>query len=201
MRSDILARYAVSAGDLITRFEAITSEHHLSPVSDLLPVKSARIVDIGAGTGRDAAWLTGKGHHVTAVEPVDELRKAGMQLHPEEAISWINDCLPELVTLRRQQPFDLVLLSAVWHHLQNSERQAALRNLKNIAVQGGLLIISLRHGGKEHEGFVFPVSTDETIAMAERESFELLRQRQTGPMQERSRAAGVHWTWLVFRSV
>lgn len=201
MISDILTRYAASADNLIARFEAIPSEQHLSPVIDLLPARASRIADIGAGTGRDAAWLTKKGHQVAAVEPVDELREAGMQLHPEESISWINDCLPDLVALRRLQPFDLVLLSAVWHHLQNSERQAALRQLRTIVAKGGLLIISLRHGGKEHEGFVFPVSTDETIAMAERESFELLRQRQTGPMQERSRAAGVQWTWLVFRSM
>ncbi len=32
---------------------------------------------IDAGAGRDADWFAGRGHRVTAVEPVETLRMAG----------------------------------------------------------------------------------------------------------------------------
>ena len=78
------------------RFEAISPDDLYKPIADLLPIQSSRLLDLGAGTGRDAAWLAEKGHQVLAVEPVDELRQAGMGLHRSPKIEWISDRLPAL---------------------------------------------------------------------------------------------------------
>ena len=74
---DVIQGYAAASVEMIPRFEAISSAQLYMPVADLLPASPSRIVDIGAGTGRDAAWLAGMGHDVTAVEPVDALRRGG----------------------------------------------------------------------------------------------------------------------------
>lgn len=78
MSDDVLAGYSASHRELISRFESVACDRLYQHVIDLFPVRSSRIADIGAGTGRDAAWLADKGHFVVAVEPVDELREAGM---------------------------------------------------------------------------------------------------------------------------
>src|SRR3712207_2081237 len=115
---DILDGYAAEAADLIPRFEALATDEVLAPVADLLPTRPSSILDVGAGTGRDAAWLAKRGHHVTAVEPVDALRHAGMALHPSKRIEWVNDRLPSLNSLRpRADRFNLILAVGVWQHL------------------------------------------------------------------------------------
>src|SRR3954464_8881282 len=93
----ILEGYAASATpELIARYDAIPVGDIYAPVLDLFPIRPSRIADIGAGTGRDSAWLAGLGHSLLAVEPVDELRRAGLALHDSPAIDWLNDTLPVL---------------------------------------------------------------------------------------------------------
>lgn len=78
---------------------------------------------IGAGTGRDAAALAARGYATTAVEPVREMREVARRLHPDPAITWLDDSLPS--PSRLAGPFDLILLSAVWMHLAETERPGA----------------------------------------------------------------------------
>src|SRR4051812_45736794 len=84
----ILSGYEESSAGLIDRFEAIDPAALYASVAEAFPDAPRRILDIGAGTGRDAAWLAAQGHQVLAVEPVDALRRAGQRLHPEPAIRW-----------------------------------------------------------------------------------------------------------------
>jgi protein-L-isoaspartate O-methyltransferase len=50
-----------------------------------------RILDIGSGSGRDAAYFAKQGHEVTAVEPVREMRLTAEKLHGKQRIRWIDD--------------------------------------------------------------------------------------------------------------
>ncbi|BBE11144.1 hypothetical protein HH1059_20120 [Halorhodospira halochloris] len=52
------------------------------------------MLDIGAGSGRDAAWLAEQGHDVVAVEPAAELRQEAQRRHPDEWISWLGNMVP-----------------------------------------------------------------------------------------------------------
>src|SRR5262249_62188734 len=79
--------------------------------------------DIGAGTGRDAAWLAAKGHEVVAIEPSNAMRRHGQQLHQRDHIRWVDDRLPSLATtLRLGLAADIILLSGVWQHLPPADR-------------------------------------------------------------------------------
>ncbi|WP_204324597.1 class I SAM-dependent methyltransferase, partial [Stenotrophomonas maltophilia] len=62
----------------------------------LVPAAPVRAIDIGAGTGRDAAALAARGHRVLAVEPTAELLAEARRLHPSALIEWLDDGLPEL---------------------------------------------------------------------------------------------------------
>ena len=66
--------YAEEAPELLKRYEYISFADAHAPVLQMIPPAPGRILDIGAGTGRDAAGLVALGHSVVAVEPTKELR-------------------------------------------------------------------------------------------------------------------------------
>ena len=51
-----LRLYAANSASLAERYETIEPARLFAPVLDLLPPPPARLADIGAGSGRDAAW-------------------------------------------------------------------------------------------------------------------------------------------------
>ncbi|MFV1920862.1 class I SAM-dependent methyltransferase [Sphingomonas sp. MJ1 (PH-R8)] len=199
--TDVLTGYAEASAELIARFEAISTRDLLAPVADLLPVSPARIADIGAGTGRDAAWFASQGHHVLAVEPVEELRAAGMALHGDRRIAWLDDRLPDLVAARREPAFDLVTACAVWQHLDEDDRAVGIRHLAGMTADGGLLILSLRHGAGAPSRRVFPVDVERIVAGARENGFDIVRVAEAASLQAGNQAAGVKWTWLALRKV
>jgi protein-L-isoaspartate O-methyltransferase len=138
-KPDILRGYAVDAPELIPRFEAIRIEELLAPGAAMLPGSPSRILEIGAGTGRDAAWPAERGYQVVAVEPVDELREAGMALHFSERIVWIKDQLPALKGLVDASTYDLVLVLAVWQHILPTEHRLAVETLAEKLTSKGRL--------------------------------------------------------------
>ena len=145
--NDILEGYATAATPpLIARLEAFDPDELFALVLDLLPETAVRVADIGAGTGRDAAWFARQGHEVLAVEPVKELREAGMALHQDDKIKWLDDRLPSLAKAQMDGPVGLVTLCGVWQHIDDAARQIAIACLGRMISVGGLLVISLRHG-------------------------------------------------------
>jgi SAM-dependent methyltransferase len=195
---DVFQAYKSAAPRLIARFEEISTDQLYEPVIDLLPAEPSRVVDIGAGTGRDADWLAGRGHSVLAVEPVEDFRKAGVERHASPRITWLEDQLLTLSKAISRGPFDLVTLSAVWHHLDVDARGIAMHSLLRLTAPGGMLIISLRHGPGVPGQPVFDIAPEETIAMAQAEGLALVRHRPADSVQANNNVAGVTWTWLVF---
>ncbi|WP_205691760.1 class I SAM-dependent methyltransferase [Caulobacter sp. 602-2] len=191
----VLAGYEADGRDLVDRFEAIDPAGLYAPVAQFIPAARARIADIGAGTGRDAAWLAGLGHAVVAVEPVAALREAGRALHPE--LAWIDDRLPELSRLRGQR-FDRVLLSGVWQHLDDPARAEAMPVLADLLARNGVLVMSLRHGPGAPSRPVWPVEVEATVALARDAGLRLVHRAEAASVQAGNQAAGVTWTWVCF---
>jgi SAM-dependent methyltransferase len=191
--------YAEKAGDLVKRYEALSFIDKHQAVLHLLPKAPATILDVGAGTGADAAWLASRGHRVVAVEPTKELRVAGMALHPLRSIEWVDDSLPDLSSvLARDQRFDAILLAAVWMHLDESERRTAMPNLASLLAHGGVLLMSLRHGPVPAGRRMFQVSGAESISLAQESGLRPLLETRTESIQGTNREAGVTWTHLAF---
>jgi SAM-dependent methyltransferase len=189
---------AATTPALIAAYDGLAVERIYAPVLDLFPVTPVRVADIGAGTGRDAAWFAGRGHAVVAVEPVRELREAGTRLHGAIAIAWLDDRLPHLSELRKYGRFALVTLCGVWQHLDAGDQQRAAAGLGRIAAEGGLVIMSLRHGPGVAGRPVYPISPDATIAACGRAGFALVRRLETDSIQAENQANNVRWTWLAF---
>lgn len=195
----VMEGYASDAASLISRFESLSSADVLAPVLDLLPARASRILEIGAGTGRDAAWLTDRGHQVVAAEPVQALRQAGMAIHAAQNITWIDDRLPELESLqRRGEAYDLILLVAVWQHLKPEQQRPAFSALAAMIAPSGRLIMSLRHGPGSPTRPCYPARQHEIMDGAEAAGLSLVASRPAASVQQGNREAGISWTWLCF---
>ncbi len=189
--------YAETADVLVKQYESRTFADVHRGILPLLPAAPARALDIGAGTGRDAAALAALGHTVLAVEPTQEMRAHGQRLHPSPAIEWLDDSLPELVRLRaRGQSFDLVMMTAVWMHLDEAERTRAMTCVAQLVAPGGLMTLSLRHGPVPTGRRMFEVGPAETRALAARHGLATIYEKERPSVFN---ADGVWWDVLAFR--
>jgi 2-polyprenyl-3-methyl-5-hydroxy-6-metoxy-1,4-benzoquinol methylase len=190
--------YAEDAPELLKRYESISFADAHAPFLHLIPPASCRVLDIGAGTGRDAAGFATLGHSVVAVEPTEELRRGATLLHPP-MIEWLDDRLPNLASVRaRGEEFDVVTLSAVWMHLDEAQRRIAMPNVALLARNGGIVFMSLRHGPIPPGRRMFEVSAEETIAPARRSNLYCTLNHEAEPSLRQS---GVTWTRLAFQKV
>lgn len=196
--NSIIDGYTEDAEYLIPSFESINSSELLSHVSEYIP-KSGRLVEIGAGTGRDAAWLASNELKVLAVEPVAKFRCVGKKLHTSSNIDWIDDSLPTLSKVRSLEKFyDAALLVSVWQHIKPDDIYASLENLRSILNQDAKLIMSLRLGPGSLKRKCYATSPQETVRLAEQCGFTLVASYSADSVQKSNQNAGVTWVWLVF---
>jgi SAM-dependent methyltransferase len=193
--------YADEAKELFRLYEAIPAADAHREVLHLIPAAPSYILDIGSGTGRDAAWFAAQGHRVVAVEPTDAMRLPAMARHPSPRIEWLDDSLPDLALLRtRGERFDVVMLTAVWMHLDAQQRQQAMPNLASLVRTGGTVIMQIRHGPVPAGRRMFEISAEETIELARMQDLHPVLNVWTESTQEQNRLAGISWTNLAFVS-
>lgn len=161
--SQSIAFYDAAAEDLADSYEAIPFEQaHPFLLTALRSQPPKNILDVGAGTGRDAAFMASLGHKVTAIEPSDKMRQLARATHADVAVTWTDDTLPALVT---QQPrlgaFNYIVLSAVWMHVHPTDRSKAMERIADLLAPGGVLYVTLRSGPSDPKRAMYEVSLDE----------------------------------------
>jgi len=165
------------------RWQAIDPAALWGPVRPWFPAVPARLLEVGAGSGRDARWFVDLGYDVHCVEP-------NRDLWPDAA-PWQAASLPELNGVTGQ--FDLITLCAVLHLVPSRDWPLSFQRLNVLAAEGGRLILSLRR----------PPIMDlpEIITIAQAAGWRLVHQTRRASVQPGNRAAGVQWDWCVFDRV
>ncbi|MFH8789289.1 hypothetical protein [Streptomyces roseoverticillatus] len=102
-----------------------------------------------------------------------------------------DDRLPRLSAQRLR--FDLILLTAVWMHLDERQRSAAMVRLTGLLAAGGRVILSLRHGPVPAGRRMFPVTAQETVELARRSGLHVIHHARREDPHGRP---GVAWTYL-----
>ena len=189
--------YSKHATRLASQYDDLHFEQVHKSWVPLLSGKEGLALDIGAGSGRDAAALVTHGFEVFAVEPADGLRQQGKTNHPK--INWLDDSLPALkMPEKLGLKFDLILLSAVWMHLKTkADRQRAFRKITDLLKPNGLLVITLRHGPSPDEREMYPVSRQEVEQYARDQALQLaLHDDSASDLLSRQ---DTRWETLVFK--
>ena len=194
---DPVAWYDANAEKVAAQYEAVASEAVHGWLQDLLPQDPGTVLDVGAGSGRDAAWLASMGHEVVAVEPSPSMRTAASSMHPDPGICWMDDRLPALGRVTQSGlSFDLILLSAVWMHVTQTNRPRAFRKLINLLKPGGLLAITLRSGPVEESRGFHPVSAEEVETLARDHGVLVERHTETEDLLGRDE---IRWIQMAVR--
>lgn len=191
----VVSYYDRNAQRLARSYESLIFEIIHQDLLPFLPKLPARVLDVGAGSGRDAGALAARGYDVIAIEPSRELMALGAELHVSPRLTWCADSLPSLNTLSGCAPFDLILCSAVWMHLSRKEQTVAMRRLAFLCADGARICITYRTGMSGEDALVFGVSVNEIIADASANRLQLLKQTVSPDWNART---GVNWVSFVF---
>lgn len=187
--------YSQNADQFIEQYESVDPRTIHRDWSHFIPDTKSLILDVGAGSGRDASWLANMGHEVFAVEPAEKLRQEAQSLHPSQNIHWINDKLPLLERVKNLQfKFDLILLNAVWMHVAQKKRGRVFRKLTNLLKPGGKLVITLRDGPIKDNRVMYPVSSEEVHSFANQFALQVLLETIT---EDQLNRPDVTWTTIV----
>ncbi|MEE1769401.1 class I SAM-dependent methyltransferase [Streptomyces sp. JV185] len=192
-----VAGYAEAADALVVQYEGVTFGEVHRDVLEFVPVEPGRMLDVGAGTGRDAAALAARGHHVVAVEPTSELREHARRLHADSGIDWVDDALPDLTLSGHPGRFDAVFVTAVWMHLDAEERRRAMARIAELLVPGGRFFVNVRHGPVPEGRHMFDVSAAETAELGSAHGLHTVHRAERPDLHGRDT---VRWSCLVLQA-
>lgn len=192
---DAVEYYDQDAQAFARLYDAVTFDSVHPDVGGLLPAAGAAVLDIGAGSGRDARALAARGFRVTAVEPSAAFRKLAQN---SEGVAWVDDRLPDLSSLRAEdQRFAFILCSAVLMLLPRHQLAQSFAALAHLLMAGGILAINLRNPVPgEPAKLVHLHSDDDILTAAEDAGLGLVRQDNASDVLCRQ---GHSWRTFVFR--
>jgi SAM-dependent methyltransferase len=192
-----LSVYSDRVSEFVAQYEALSFESVHSALLNFLPITPGFVLDVGAGSGRDAAWFAERGWDVVAVEPVPEMIARARELHPSPKIQWLQDKLPKLdLTMKQGMSFDVVLVSAVLMHLDVADRARAFRKLSALVKPGGLLVISIRQGDFSDGRTAYGCAIDEIETLARQ---HCLAVKSIATSKDALKRADVSWFTVILQ--
>lgn len=192
--------YAENAKTIAARYEAAVSPGERFFATAFPP--GGRILDVGAGSGRDLACLLQAKYDAYGIEPSEELRQAAIAAHPELTERIGEGALPVLGNAFGGS-FDGILCCAVLMHIPQGELFDTAFELRRLLTPHGRLLVSLPSartdvGADERDdgGRLFKGYTAEYIQLLfERIGFQQIGRWATDDVLGR---AGTAWYTLLF---
>ena len=167
--------YKKYSREMYSKYNSVDFEVVHQDWLNYLPAIGSLILDVGAGSGRDALWLAKKGFDVKAIEPVFEFMEQFKRNNSDTNFEWVIDALPTLDKLKKyKKKVDLILLSAVWMHLNKEQREKSFQTFSQLNKLSGLLVMSLRYGSSPDQRVMLPVSIEEIKNLAEVNNYNIL---------------------------
>jgi SAM-dependent methyltransferase len=153
---------------------------------------SGKVLEIGSGTGKDAANLIRLGYDYVGTDASSGLLKLARKRNP--GASFKNVRVQDLTDHFSENEFDGFWTAATLLHIPHDEINGSLENINNVVRNGGIGFISIKQGEGELEdetGRLFAYHTlDGFRELLARHGFEIL-EKDVQPMSEKT-------TWLKY---
>lgn len=133
--------YSNNASLLSTRYESANVSDLQSKLLNSFKGKH-QILELGCGSGRDAAFMTSHGFHVTGIDGSEEMIHSAIELHPELNGNLIVAAIPEDL-YKIGKTFDGIYSIATLMHLKESQVRLVIKELSNLLNSDGTLFFSV----------------------------------------------------------
>lgn len=192
--------YARNASDLAERYESVESS--IARYFGVAFTARSRVLDVGAGSGRDLAALLRDGFDAFGVEPIDELRAEAIKRHAELQDRLLPGELPAIGKPFGGQ-YDGLLCSAVLMHVPEVDLFDAVFAMRGLLKPHGRLLISLPLArndigadGRDASGRLFsPYTAEHLQLLFERVGFQQIGRWDDDDALGRT---GTRWFTLLF---
>lgn len=141
MTDSTLAYYTTHCKDLVRRYESADVRDLHALLADSFP-PGARLLELGCGSGRDAAFMLTRGFDVIASDAVQEMIDAAAASHPALEGRLCRICLPRDLS-SSLGPFDGVYAIATFMHLARPAIQEVFSGIRRVLVPNGRLFFSV----------------------------------------------------------
>lgn len=142
------------AEELARQYNALDRAKVHADLLALLPEgRALKVLDVGAGSGADAAMFADRGHEVMACEPADALRKTGEEAFKNKNIKWNAEVLPDMdAASSAAAPFDVVTSVGVLQYVSEENRASSLSKMFSLAAKGGFVEVQYpTPASREHQ--------------------------------------------------
>jgi heptosyltransferase-3 len=196
-------RYESHAQELSRRYESADMSQLYSRLLRYLPSKGASVLELGCGSGRDAAFLLASGFELTAVDASAGMIAEATRAHPELAgrVSCAAVPFPADSPLLRRS-FDAVVAIGMFMHIPDAGLPDTVLQIGRLLRPGGVLFIDVSVGrtGLQNErdgtGRLFRERPPgELQLLFEKHGFTLVARCESPDTLGRS---GLRWVSLVF---
>lgn len=194
--------YSDNAEEFANRYESVSVSQQLKLFLKYLPA-GGRILEIGCGSGRDAAFLLDQGFDVTAVDASNKLLSLAAKYHPQlqgklyKASAPFSESYPFM-----NKKFDGAVSMAMIMHLSDASFSRFLSQLANLVKPNGILFLSssagrtgLNNKRDPKQRLYIERSLDSIAKFASREGFSLLHTHTDHDLFGRN----ISWHGIVFR--
>jgi len=155
MDGKTVSHYDTHAREASARYESADMSRLHAMLLRHLPPKGASVLELGCGSGRDAAFLQANGFDVTAVDASPGMIAEAARLHPELAGGLSCAAVPfpgDSPLLRRS--FDAVFSNAMFMHIPDPELPLVVEQVRRMMRRGGAVVIGARARYERRAGVV-----------------------------------------------
>lgn len=176
------------------RYDSVSFEAVHPLLARYLPERG-HVLDVGAGSGRDARAMAARGLKVLAAEPSAGLRAIASARSP--GVTWVDDRLPRLpLVASTGQCYDFILCSAVLMVIAPSALPPSFASLSALLAADGRLALNLRAPRPDEPADLFFDHSDAAILAAARAAG--LAYIDRGEANDAIGRDGYHWRSFVF---
>jgi SAM-dependent methyltransferase len=197
-----ISYYEGEAPNIAATYEAVDFRAVIDRMLSQLP-EGGKLLDVGCGSGRDAAYFLDRGFDVTGTDASKAMIAEAVRHHPELADRLLQHRLPGPLPFA-DRAFDVAVAMAVLMHLTEADARRALAELVRVTRPGGIVAysVSIQRPGLDSDGldnkkrYFLSLSSDEWRALNAPSG---LFQVESWESEDLGGRGGIRWATFVSR--